>query len=168
MSSATARATTASPADPSAFRPGLEGFTFEDLYRPAGLRRLHQRFLQELASADAALAARFEAYRAAGGKGPKPPEESALLIDVARHLARFVGRLFGVEAELQALSRRLTSELRLFEYRKEFIARRVFKKGAPDRPAAAELPSLEARVKLMLKLGFPADADAERYLAESI
>jgi NADPH-dependent glutamate synthase beta subunit-like oxidoreductase/NAD(P)H-flavin reductase len=159
----------ASPADPSSeFRPGLDGFTFEDLYRPAGLRRLHQRFLEELAAADPALAARFEAYRRAGGNGLKPPEVSALLIAVARHVSRFVGRLFGVQAEQEALARRLTSELKLFEFRKEFIARRVFKKGAPDRPAAAELPSLEARVKLLLKLGFPADPDAERHLAESV
>ncbi|HEY8211871.1 MAG TPA: FAD-dependent oxidoreductase, partial [Myxococcaceae bacterium] len=155
-------------ASPEAFHPGLDGFTFEDLYRPAGLKRLHERFLSDLAAADAVLAQKLEAYRAAGGKGLKPPEEAALLIGVARHVSAFIGRLFGITAEQKALSARLTQELRLFEFRREFITRRVFKKGAPDRPAAAELPALAARVDRLLQLGFPSTDDNERDVAEAV
>src|SRR5262245_37673618 len=120
-------------AQPEALHLGLEGFTFADLYQPAGLRRLHERFVTGLAAADPALAQKFEAYRASGGKGLKAPEESALLIAVARHISTFIGRLFGIAANQQSLASRLQQELRLFEFRKEFITRRVFKKGAPDR-----------------------------------
>jgi len=150
------------------FRPGLDGFTFEDLYRPAGLKRLHERFLSDLAAADAALAQRFEAYRQAGGKGLKPPEESALLIAVTRHLSAFIGRLFGIASHQEALAARLTRELRLFEFRREFITRRVFKKGAPDRPTVAELPALAARVSRLMALGFPSSGDEERDVAEAV
>jgi len=155
-------------AQSEALHLGLDGFTFEDLYRPAGLKRLYERFLSDLAAADAALAQRFDAYRAAGGKGLKPPEEAALLIAVARHVSAFLGRLFGITAEQQALAARLQKELRLFEFRREFITRRVFKKGAPDRPTAAELPALAARVSTLLKLGFPSTDDPERDVAEAV
>src|SRR6185295_9994662 len=155
-------------AQSEALHLGLDGFTFEDLYRPSGLKRLHERFLADLAAADAALAQRFDAYRAAAGQGLKPPEEAALLIAVARHVSAFLGRLFGITAEQQALAARLQKELRLFEFRREFITRRVFKKGAPDRPTVAELPALAAKVSTLLKLGFPSTDDPERDVAEAV
>jgi len=151
---------------------GIDGFSFEDLYRPAGLRRLAERFYAQVSRDDAALFQSFEAYRAAGGKNLTAPQESELLMRMGEHLSAFVGRLFGVEAELSALSRGLKGELALFEMKRDFITRRVFKKGATDRPTAAEFPSLDERMTLLLKLAFPrseADAhDAEKALAEAI
>lgn len=150
---------------------GIPGFQLEDLYRPEGLRRLAERFYAEVAEADPALSSAFEAYRRAGGTGLSAPAESELLIRVAQHLSRFVARLFTVEAAADRLARRLTGELPLFEFKREFITRRVFKKGATDRPTAAELPSLDARVQLLWKLGFAESdhgRDPERALAESV
>ena len=49
------------------------------------------------------------------------------------------------------------------------VTRRVFKKGATDRPTAAELPELDARMQQLFKLAFPNDgADPERALAETV
>ena len=87
---------------------GFDGFSFEDLYRGPGLARLHERFLSQLKTDDAALAAEFEALRA-GAKLP-PPKESDLLIRVGEHVSRFIGKLFGVQKELAALSSSLTDE----------------------------------------------------------
>jgi hypothetical protein len=90
------------------FRAGLEGFSYEDLYQPAGLRRLAERFDESLQQADPALFAEFDAYRKAGGKGLAAPVESELLIRVSRHLSDFVARLFRLEDEVKALGQRLT------------------------------------------------------------
>ncbi len=165
------RALTASPNDSSpTLTLGLPGFTFEDLYRPQGLRRLAERFDAWLKEHEPELFQAFESYRQSGGTGLSKPAESDLLIRVSRHVARFVARLFQIDSEREGLARRLTGELPLFDFKREFITRRVFKKGAPDRPTLAEYPSLDARMGLLLRLGFPeaSASDVERGLAESI
>jgi NADPH-dependent glutamate synthase beta subunit-like oxidoreductase/NAD(P)H-flavin reductase len=161
---------------------GLDGFSFDDLYRARGLARLHAEFLASLQRADAALAARYDTWARAVRAGTPHggltgPAESALLIAVAAEVSRFVGRLFRLDAELAATRDGLTGELALFEFKREFVTRRVFKKGATDRPTRAELPALDARVGLLLSLGFaralppehgsPGGVDHERALAEA-
>lgn len=167
------------------FSLGIDGFAFSDLSGAPGLERLYARFLLELKAASPGLATRYDAYRSAmlGGDargGLSAPQESDLLIEVAAFTSRFVGRLFRLEKELERLSRHLTNELALFDFKREFVTRRVFKKGATDRPTAAELPALDARMALLLKLGFGADLppvpdghlphgpDHERALAEAV
>ncbi|NMO13726.1 FAD-dependent oxidoreductase [Pyxidicoccus fallax] len=166
------RALTDLPSDPTpSLTLGLPGFTFEDLYRPRGLRRLSERFDAQLAENDPELFRAYDAYRKSGGTSLTGPAESDVLIRVARHVSRFVGKLFGVEAELEGLAGRQRGELPLFDFKREFITRRVFKKGAADRPTLAEFPSLDARMRLLMSLGFPeavASGDLERGLAESI
>src|SRR5439155_21701624 len=76
---------------------GVSGFRYGDLYDPARLEALDACFRAELGGGEPALSERFEAYRS--GSALTPPEESALLIDVARPLGAFVARLFRVEAE---------------------------------------------------------------------
>jgi len=82
------------------FPLGIEGFRYADLNRVRRLMALYQVFRDELRSADAALAGRYEQscdlYARGEGK-----EDSQLLIDVARHLDRFIGRLFHIEKEVQ-------------------------------------------------------------------
>jgi NADPH-dependent glutamate synthase beta subunit-like oxidoreductase/NAD(P)H-flavin reductase len=165
-------------------RLGFDGFSFDDLYRPAGLHRLHVRFLVAMRDTDPELSARFAQYReglelGTPRGGLSGPAESALLIDVAAQISRFVGKLFNLEAELEHLRTRITNEGKLFEFKREFISRRVFKKGAAGRPTRDELPELDARVALLLSLGFGAalppehqphsksNVDHERALAEA-
>jgi NADPH-dependent glutamate synthase beta subunit-like oxidoreductase/NAD(P)H-flavin reductase len=166
------RALTDLPSDPApTLTLGLPGFTFEDLYRPRGLRRLLERFDAQLAEDEPELFQAYDAYRKSGGTGLTGPAESDLLIRVSRHVSRFVAKLFRIESELERLSGRLKGELPLFDFKREFITRRVFKKGATDRPTLAEFPSLDARMRLLLQLGFPealATGDLERGLAEAV
>ncbi|HSP79581.1 MAG TPA: FAD-dependent oxidoreductase [Myxococcaceae bacterium] len=149
---------------------GLPGFSFEDLYRPRGLRRLAERFDEQLAADEPELFQAFDAYRKSGGTSLAGPAESELLIRVARHVSAFISRLFRLETEVDRLARHLKGELPLFDFKREFITRRVFKKGATDRPTLAEFPSLDARMNLLLSLGFPEALgdDPERGLAEAI
>jgi NADPH-dependent glutamate synthase beta subunit-like oxidoreductase/NAD(P)H-flavin reductase len=149
---------------------GIDGFAFTDLYRPEGLGRLHQRFLVALRAHDASLADQYAAYTADPSTltGPK---ESSLLIAVAEQVSRFVATLFGVEPQLGAQSKRTTAELALFEFKREFVTRRVFKKGVVDRPTKDELGPLDERMNVLLQLGFQAEfpgPDAERALAEAV
>jgi NADPH-dependent glutamate synthase beta subunit-like oxidoreductase/NAD(P)H-flavin reductase len=166
------RPLTALPTDHSpTLTLGIPGFSFEDLYRPRGLRRLAERFDATLAEVEPALFQAFDTYRKAGGTGLSGPAESELLIRVSRHVSDFVARLFGIEEAAERLARGLKSELPLFDFKREFITRRVFKKGATDRPTLAEFPSLDARVRLLMQLGFPealVQGDPERGLAESV
>jgi hypothetical protein len=72
------------------------GFTYADLYGHPGLKRLDEVFRGSLREADAALSERFEAYRASRGASLHGPAESTLLIEVSRHIERFVAALFGI------------------------------------------------------------------------
>ncbi|HEV2686358.1 MAG TPA: hypothetical protein VGW79_06940, partial [Actinomycetota bacterium] len=78
------------------------GLAFADLYSNAGLQRLDAAFCAWLREADAALAERVAAARAApdvlGRKG-----ESELLIALAPHLEDWLARLFSIESEVTAL-----------------------------------------------------------------
>jgi NADPH-dependent glutamate synthase beta subunit-like oxidoreductase/NAD(P)H-flavin reductase len=147
---------------------GIDSFTFEDLYRPKDLKRLHDAFLGQLRRDDASLAAELEAYRAAPA-ALSAPKASDLLVRVAEHVSRFLSRLFQIDAEKKALASKLTRELELFEFKREFVTRRVFKKGAGDRPTAEELPELDRRMQGLFGLAFPNDgSDPEAALAESV
>jgi hypothetical protein len=130
--------------DGSMLTLGIPGFSFEDLYRPRGLRRLSERFDEQLAADEPELFQAFETYRKSGGKSVTGPAESELLIRVSRHVSAFITRLFGLETDVDRLARHLKGELPLFDFKREFITRRVFKKGAAERPSLAEYPSLDA------------------------
>ncbi len=139
---------------------GIAGFDFEDLYRPEKLSELHLRFLEFLTEHDGALSAQFEAYRTAtlagNSDGLTEPERGNLLIAVAGHVSQFIATLFRLETQTTSLAIALTAHKPLFDFKRDFVSRRVFKKGATDRPTKEELPALDARVGLLLSLGFGA------------
>jgi NADPH-dependent glutamate synthase beta subunit-like oxidoreductase/NAD(P)H-flavin reductase len=167
------------------FSLGIDGFAFDDLYQPAGLERLSARFLMELRALAPDTAIAWDGYRrgiAAGrpNGGLTPPQESDLLVAVAEHTSKFIRRLFRLDRDLDGLGKALKHELGLFEFKREFVTRRVFKKGTTDRPKRDELPELDSRMGLLLTLGFSAQlppvpnghghhgADHERALAEAV
>src|SRR5437763_8461362 len=81
---------------------GIPGFTQADLFAPERLRALFERWHEALASDHPALAARYDAYRATQGADLAPAAISALLVELAPHVSRFVIRLFGCEREWDA------------------------------------------------------------------
>src|SRR5262245_21883701 len=87
---------------------GIRGFRYADLHSPERLRDLYETWERGLADTDPALHARYVAWRA--GARPAPQELSALLVEVAPHVAAFVARLFGVTAEREALRRATADE----------------------------------------------------------
>jgi len=105
------------------------GISFEELYARDGLVRLDAAFLQFVAQADAGLRARLEAARAAP---PTGKDESELLIALAPHLEDFLARLFGIEAEAQALAARHHDLAPLYSVKRLFVQRRALHKVKPQ------------------------------------
>ncbi len=155
---------------------GVEGFSFRDLYDPTALARLDATFLAALDRQHPTIGPAYRSYRQQLGAGVAhgglaPTVESALLISVAQAFSRFVLELFGITAEREAQAQAFRSELELFEFKRDFVSRRVFKKGAVDRPTREELPGLDARVAALLRVGFGAQestGDFERALALAV
>ena len=140
---------TALLAHPPALEPtlGIAGFSYADLHDPDRLAALTAAFDETVRAADPAL---FERYRAHAAQPLIGPAESELLLELSAHLSRFVARLFGVAGEAQALRDAAGRDAPLFRVKRDFVQRRVFKKGARDRPHATELASLDAQVRPLL------------------
>jgi NADPH-dependent glutamate synthase beta subunit-like oxidoreductase/NAD(P)H-flavin reductase len=96
-----------------------------DLHQPEQLKELFDRWHARL---PAELAARYDAWRATLGHGLGPEEQSALFVEVAPYVSRFVVELFGVEAEWEAQQRAVEEELIVFRFKDEFVKRRAAKK----------------------------------------
>jgi NADPH-dependent glutamate synthase beta subunit-like oxidoreductase/NAD(P)H-flavin reductase len=107
---------------------GIPGFTYEDLYSPARLRALFERWHDELRAADPELTQRYDALRLSGGADLSPVELSELLVALAPTVSRFVARLFDVEAAWLAERRRVEEELQVFRFKDEFVKRRALKR----------------------------------------
>jgi NADPH-dependent glutamate synthase beta subunit-like oxidoreductase/NAD(P)H-flavin reductase len=103
------------------------GLSFRDLYDRTSLIRLDGAFLEFLARADSTLRDRLEAARRDPGL-LSARDESELLLALAPHLDPFVGRLFGIESAVQALSRRHHELAPLYQVKRLFVQRRAMHK----------------------------------------
>ena len=121
------------------------GFSFSDLYSRAGLARIDAAFLEYLGQSDAALAENLIAARARTDALAKKAE-SELLIAAAPHLQDFVAALFGISAEVQALSARHAELAPLYTIKRLFVQRRAMHAIKPDEAAGLDGAALEARL----------------------
>ncbi|HEV2707952.1 MAG TPA: FAD-dependent oxidoreductase [Pyrinomonadaceae bacterium] len=159
-----ADAVTTPPPSEHDFALGLEGFTYADLYRPARLRLLAERFYAEVARADAALHASLVEYIETRGErlaGTK--QESELLIAAAPHLSKFVARLFGVEAEMEKLARDIRAQDPIFQF-KTFVQRRAAKSFPAERAAALDAEALDRSLELLRRVAFADTLEVDREL----
>ncbi len=118
--------------------------SFADLYARRGLLKVEVAFLDHLAEVDPPLRRRLEAARA------NPPaatgEESALLIALAPHLDDFIGRLFGISAELADLAARQDRLAPLYACKRMFVQRRAMKALKPEEAIALDGTALAAEL----------------------
>jgi hypothetical protein len=127
------------PPPPRAFTAGISGFSYEDLRDVAQLPRLMDAFdAHARAVLDPGLWDRFVAYRHDGGHGASPEEISELLVAVAPVVSDFLGRLFGVEAQLGDVAGDIGREGVIFEFKREFVKKRT------ARRKRAEIEALDA------------------------
>ena len=109
---------------------GIGGFTYADLYDPARLGDLLEAFdLWFLATAPEARS-QFELYRSCKGDGMTPLQQSEALLAAAPFVGRFVGKLFGVEAELERFRESVRANDPLWRFRKDFVKKRVLRADA--------------------------------------
>jgi len=102
---------------------GLPGLGYADLQSVDGLTRLDTEFLARLQAADPARHKQLLAYRA--GQPLTPTETSELLLACAPLLDEVIGRLFGIEQELAAISRATLAHNPVLAFKKQFVARRA-------------------------------------------
>ena len=140
------------------------GSRFEDLYDLAGLQRLDAAFLVFLGSADAALRARLESARVDPERLARK-EESDLLIAVAEHLDDFVAQLFGIEAEVRALSARHHELAPLFSCKRLFVQRKSMNTYKSDIAAGFDGEELARKLTLLFDEAF-SELAFSRHVAE--
>lgn len=122
------------------------GLTFPDLYRREGLVRLDERFLDALARADGDLHQQLARARARPD-ALSSKEESALLLALAPHVERFVARLFGIEAEAEALAQRHHSLAPLYAVKRLFVQRKAMHKYKAAEAENFDGPALEEELE---------------------
>src|SRR3954453_13502197 len=104
------------------------GIRFDDLYEREGLARVDAAFLEFLGEGDAALRDRLVAARA---NQPAAKEESDVLIAAAPHVEDFIGQLFDIKAEAQALAVKHHHLAPLYSVKRLFVQRRAMHKVKP-------------------------------------
>jgi NADPH-dependent glutamate synthase beta subunit-like oxidoreductase/NAD(P)H-flavin reductase len=107
------------------------GLQFDQLYRREGLLALDQAFLTWLSAADSPLATRL----ATGRSTPQSLDaqaEAALLIELAPWVDGFVGELFGIADEVQALAAQHNALAPLYECKRQFVQRQAATKVKPE------------------------------------
>jgi NADPH-dependent glutamate synthase beta subunit-like oxidoreductase/NAD(P)H-flavin reductase len=121
------------------------GVRFEDLYEREGLLRLDRAFLGFLSEADLTLAKRLEAARADPAALARR-DESGLLIEVAPHLEDFIGRLFGIDPQLEALAARHHELAPIYACRRLFVQRKAMTAFKPGEAEGFDGPALESQL----------------------
>jgi NADPH-dependent glutamate synthase beta subunit-like oxidoreductase len=126
---------------------GVPGYQFSHLYQPQRLRDLHAEFWRSVAHGAPDLNARFESL---GTGALTPPQESEVLIEVARHLGEFVARLFQITGHTLKLKTSTQSLQPVFRFKRDFLNTRVFKRFTEAPVSAKDFHEIEERVKRVL------------------
>ncbi|MHB8939348.1 MAG: pyridine nucleotide-disulfide oxidoreductase, partial [Thiobacillus sp.] len=124
----------------STLQLNLDGFEYKDVYRASQLPLLDARFDAWLAGRDGALQARYRDYR--NGGAWVGPEESGLLIAVARELEDFLVAAFGVGPARDGLRAAQERDAVVHAFKREFVKRRIRKQRTQPARDFAELDPL--------------------------
>jgi NADPH-dependent glutamate synthase beta subunit-like oxidoreductase/NAD(P)H-flavin reductase len=151
------------------FPLGEAGFTYQDLHRDERLADLDRAFLRRLDADDPELAERLRRYRA-DPKSLDPLSLSKLLVDAARHVGRFVARLFGVEEEWRRQAAPALRDAVLFRFRRDFLVRRAARAKRPEPMDDAAVASIarDGRAIEALHRPLPWGTDPELATSEMV
>src|ERR1700691_902170 len=99
------------------------GLHFEDLYARDGLLRLDGAFLKQLLASDVGLHVQLVDARVNPGSRTAK-EQSELVIALAPHVEDFLGELFGIAKEVEALQGRHNALAPFLAFKRKFIQKR--------------------------------------------
>ena len=122
------------------------GLSFSELYCREGLLRVDAAFLEFLCSADLVLHKRLAADRA-HPEALAAKAESALILEVAPHLDRFISQLFNIADEVQALGHRHDEQASLFSIKRQFVQRRAASRIKPEEAQLVDGPATERELR---------------------
>ncbi len=131
------------------------GSTFSDLATRDGLVRLDRQFVAHLAEAEPELHARLMAARAEPA-GLDARAEGQLVVALGPAVQDFVGRLFGIQAELAEIAARTAALDPIHACKRLFVQRQAVRKY-PD-PTGFDAPAM--RVALEQAMATPLDERA--------
>ncbi|MHB8621247.1 MAG: pyridine nucleotide-disulfide oxidoreductase, partial [Chloroflexota bacterium] len=115
---------------------GIEGFDYADLYDPAALQRLTDRFHRVVAATDEELWQRFCQLR--DEPRTSAAEASAVVMGVAEHLSRFVAELFRLP-DYPAGSRSAAAvAATLHKFKRDFVMRGALRRHPHADPAEVD------------------------------
>jgi NADPH-dependent glutamate synthase beta subunit-like oxidoreductase/NAD(P)H-flavin reductase len=117
------------------------GLQFEDLYEREGLLRLDVAFLDQLLKSDLGLHAQLVDARA-NPRLRTDKERSELIIAVAPHVEDFLGELFGIAKEVQALQARHNEFAPFLAFKRKFIQKRAISGVTKEQADAIDGPAL--------------------------
>jgi NADPH-dependent glutamate synthase beta subunit-like oxidoreductase/NAD(P)H-flavin reductase len=117
------------------------GLQFEHLYSREGLLRLDAAFLDQLLKADLGLHLQLIDARANPG-GRTDKERSELIVALAPHVEDFLGELFGIAKEVQALQARHNEFAPFFAFKRKFIQKRAISGVTREQAEAIDGPVL--------------------------
>jgi NADPH-dependent glutamate synthase beta subunit-like oxidoreductase/NAD(P)H-flavin reductase len=117
------------------------GLRFEELYAREGLLRLDATFLQELLASDLGLHAQLLDARANPG-ARTVKEQSELIIALAPHVEDFVGALFGITKEVEALQARHNALAPFLAFKRKFIQKKAISGVSQEQAEAIDGPAV--------------------------
>jgi NADPH-dependent glutamate synthase beta subunit-like oxidoreductase/NAD(P)H-flavin reductase len=125
------------------------GLSFADLYNQNGLRRVDELFLRRLEQVDGELHHQLLGARCAADV-LTAKEESQLLLALAPHLDSFIGWLFGIEAEVGALSAEHHARTPLYSVKRLFVQRKAMHRFKPDEAERIDGPALALHLEALM------------------
>lgn len=128
------------------------GMQFKDLYNNAGLSKLDNIFVTELAQSDPSLHNKLVTVRT-NPAAQDAKAESDLIIDLAGHVEDFIGRLFNISNEINQLADKHNDLANIYSCKRLFVQRQAAKAYPPIQ--AANLEGSELAKKLEQWLGEP-------------
>ncbi|MBK9162984.1 MAG: FAD-dependent oxidoreductase [Acidobacteria bacterium] len=140
-------------ADGFDFELGIDGYNFSDLYDAEKLRELAEKFYAEVAEKEPVLGDALQKYIAARGEGFERRVESKILTDAAPFLSDFVGRIFRISREREAIEKAILEQDPIWKY-KFFVQRRAIKSYKPESIAELNLNELNLAVTEMRNRAF--------------
>ncbi|MBV9770470.1 MAG: FAD-dependent oxidoreductase, partial [Bryobacterales bacterium] len=114
---------------------------FEDLYVREGLLKLDEAFLNQLLVSDIGLHVQLVDARVNPGVRT-PKEQSELMIALAPHVEDFLGELFGITTEVQALQAKHNALAPFFAFKRKFVQKRAISGVTKDQAEAIDGPGL--------------------------
>jgi NADPH-dependent glutamate synthase beta subunit-like oxidoreductase/NAD(P)H-flavin reductase len=123
------------------------GLEFEDLYAREGLLHLDAAFLNHLQTSDVSLHVQLLDARVNPGTRTAK-EQSDLVIALAPQVEDFLGELFGIGKEVEALQSRHNALAPFFAFKRKFIQKRAISGVSKDQAEAIDGPGLARELEV--------------------